>query len=63
MKGIHHYLICFWIIFHSLVSAFENNLKDDRVSNSLDWAFPVSEFLIVVMGVTFLLILMFHKYW
>ncbi|CAF0882705.1 unnamed protein product [Rotaria sp. Silwood1] len=29
----------------------------------ISWAFAVSEFLIVVMGTTFLLILMFHKYW
>ncbi|CAF0841890.1 unnamed protein product [Adineta ricciae] len=28
----------------------------------IHWAFTVSEFLIVVMGITFLLILMFHKY-
>ncbi|CAF3407144.1 unnamed protein product [Rotaria sp. Silwood1] len=28
----------------------------------ISWAFAVSEFLIVVMGTTFLLILMFHKY-
>jgi len=29
----------------------------------INWAFSVSEFLIVVMGITFLLILIFHKYW
>ncbi|CAF3699076.1 unnamed protein product [Rotaria sordida] len=29
----------------------------------ISWAFAVSEFLIVVMGTAFLLILMFHKYW
>ncbi|CAF1383270.1 unnamed protein product [Rotaria magnacalcarata] len=29
----------------------------------ISWAFAVSEFLILVMGIVFLLILIFHKYW
>jgi len=29
----------------------------------LAWAFAVSEYIIILMGVTFLLILVFHKYW
>ncbi|CAF3628768.1 unnamed protein product [Adineta steineri] len=29
----------------------------------IHWAFTVSEFIIVVMAITFLLVLIFHKYW
>jgi len=60
---IHHYLIFFWIIFHIFVSHEQEDLIEKKTNFLLAWAFAVSEYLIVTMSITFLLILIFHKYW
>lgn len=41
----------------------EAKVLKTRLSCSSDWAFMASECIIVIMGMTFLLVVVFHKYW
>lgn len=66
IEDIHHYPIYFWIIFRILVRRllkfFDWRQTWKSFGINLAWAFIASEWIIIIMGLAFILILIFHKY-